>query len=190
MEHRWAQFRLTIQDGCFGRIIFTKQSDPCTGLQQTLRVSGGWGSQILRHWHMKVVRLSALRTSCLIPQEIFLVRIPVRSQVDPRAIVWPEDRSQWKIPMILSKIKPTTFHSAAPQPAAPPCGSTYSSLSRHSNAIGPQTQYEYILVSMLLYQQVTGFDYGSQKLLQDPSQSEPWSFILISKTKCNTLLLF
>jgi hypothetical protein len=140
MEHQRAQFQLTIQDGWFGRIIFTKQSDPCTGLQQTQRVSGGWDSQISRHWHMKVVRLSALRTGCLIPQEIFLVRIPVRSQVDPSAIVWPEDRSQRKIPMILSKIEPATFHSAVPQPAAPPWGSIYSSLSRHSIAIGPQTQ--------------------------------------------------
>ena len=33
------------------------------------RVPGGWGSQISRHWHMKVVRLSVLCTVHLYPPE-------------------------------------------------------------------------------------------------------------------------
>jgi hypothetical protein len=61
--------------------------------------------------HVKVVRLLALCNGHLdaYPQEIFLELISVRGWFDPRAIVWPEELSQWQIAVTPLGIKPATF---------------------------------------------------------------------------------
>jgi hypothetical protein len=80
---------------------------------QALRVPENWGSQILRQLAHEGGKVVSHVHRLPLPQEIFLVLIPVRGWVDPRAIVWPEGLCEWKNPVTPSGIEPETFQFVA-----------------------------------------------------------------------------
>jgi hypothetical protein len=62
---------------------------------------------------MKVVRLSALSTGHLYPQQIFLILISVKEWVNLRALVRPKRLDQWNILMTPTGIELATFRFVA-----------------------------------------------------------------------------
>jgi hypothetical protein len=96
-------------------------------LGQALRFPGGWGSQISGSQHMKVVRLSALRTGCLYtpentPDTHFCLRLS-RSQG------YSATRRIMSMKNSIDSIGNQTHHFPAcgtvPQPTAPPHALSY-----------------------------------------------------------------
>jgi hypothetical protein len=98
-------------------IVYTSLFDksfPATGLDTPLGFQEVEAPEFLDNRHVKVVRLSALRTGRLYPQEQFLVPISVRGWIDPPGVTMrPEGLIHLKIPVTPSGIEPATFRFVA-----------------------------------------------------------------------------
>ena len=90
-------------------LVIKRWSNPITRLNRPRGFQEAEAPRFQDIRHIKVVRLSALRTGQLYPQ----VLISVTGWVNPTAIVRLEGLCQWKIQMTLSGMKPATCQLVA-----------------------------------------------------------------------------
>jgi hypothetical protein len=121
-------------------------SNSCTGWDWPWGFKEVEAPRFHDNWHMKVVRLSALSTSCLYPTGNIPGLTFVRGWVNPRAIVQLEGLSMKNsYDTIRNRTRDLLAYSTVPQPTMPPHAPTYGKNHLHISTALIQSYYCWIM---------------------------------------------